>query len=262
MAGPRIRRSLWRNPPPGGEDELVRSPPGAPTKGSNTPTPSPPVSWAQTPADAPAPTPAPPRGTYTDADLQKVTKLALDSFIQGQAHAQGSASATRDIALDGSLKARKPDLYYGCSHMECYHFCRQCEDYFETAGTKGYKRVPFAASFLRERINFCWQQHKTWTERDRANPLTWDKFKAFLRKSLGESTAFVNSIWSKIKRDSQYQQEEVQDWTSHLEHLQSILLEFDTRCTPTEDVLCRHFYEGLRPSIWLWIDEEGWELDG
>ena len=146
--------------------------------------------------------------------------------------------------------------------MECYHFCRQCEDHFETAGAKGHKRVPFAASFLRERINFRWQQHKTRTERDRANPLTWDEFKAFLRKSLGESTAFVNSIWSKIKRDSQYQQEEVQDWASHLEHLQSILLEFDTRCAPTEDVLCRYFYKGLRPSIRLWIDEKGRELDG
>ena len=146
--------------------------------------------------------------------------------------------------------------------MEGYHFCRQCEDYFETAGAKGHKRVLFEASFLRERINFRWQQHKARTERNRANPLTWDKFKAFLRKSLGESTAFVNSIWSKIKRDSQYQQEEVQDWASHLEHLQSILLEFDTRCAPTEDVLCRYFYEGLRPSIRLWIDEEGRELDG
>ena len=84
----------------------------------------------------------------------------------------------------------------------------------------------------------------------------------FSKKVFGKSTVFVNSIWSKIKKDSQYQQEEVQDWASHLEHLQSILLEFDTRCAPTEDVLCRYFYEGLRPSIRLWIDEEGRELDG
>ena len=251
MAGPRICRSPRCNLPPGGEDKLAGSPPGAPTEGSNTPTPSPPVSWAQTPADAPAPTPAPPRGTYTDADLQRATKLALDSFIQGQAYAQGSASATRDEASDRPLKTRNPNLYYRSSHIECYHFCRQCEDHFETASAKGHKRVLFAALFLQKRINFRWQQHKTRTERDRANPLTWDEFKAFLRKSLGESTAFVNSIWSKIKRDSQYQQEEVQDWASHLEHLQSILLEFDTRCAPTEDVLCRYFYKGLRPSIRL-----------
>ena len=106
------------------------------------------------------------------------------------------------------------------------------------------------------------QQLKTRVKLDRAVPLTWDKFKAFLQKSLGESTVFVNSIWSKIKRDSQHQQEEAQDWASHLEHFQSILVEFDPRCAPTEDVLCRYFYEGLRPSIRLWVDEEGRELDG
>ena len=146
--------------------------------------------------------------------------------------------------------------------MECYYFCRQCEDHFETAGATGHKRVPFAASFLRDRTNFRWQQHKRWEERDRAASLNWDKFKAFLQQSLGESTAFVNSIWSKIKRDSQYQQEEVQDWASHLLHLQSVLVEFDTKCAPAEDVLCRYFYEGLRPSIRLWINKEGRKLDG
>ena len=81
MTGPRTRRSPRHNPPPGGEDELAGGLPGAPTKGSNTSTPSPPVSRAQTPADAPAPTPAPSSGTYTDVDLQKATKLALESFV-------------------------------------------------------------------------------------------------------------------------------------------------------------------------------------
>lgn len=40
-------------------------------------------------------------------------------------------------------------------------------------------------------------------------------------------SAVVDTISGKAKRDSQYQQEEVQDWASHLEHLQAILLEFD-----------------------------------
>ena len=69
MAGPRTRRSPCRNPPSGGEDELAGGPPGALTEGSNTPTPFPPVSRAQTPADALTPTPAPSSGTYTDVDL-------------------------------------------------------------------------------------------------------------------------------------------------------------------------------------------------
>ena len=98
--------------------------------------------------------------------------------------------------------------------MECYHFCQQCEDYFATAGATGLNRTPFAASFLRDRMSFRWHQHKL---RSRAvAPLPWNEFKAFLRKSLGDSRSFVDTIWSRIRRDSQYQQEEVQDWASHL----------------------------------------------
>ena len=83
MTGPRTRRSLRCNPPPDGENELAGSLPGALTESSNTPTSSPPVFRAQTPTDAPALTPAPPRGTYTNVDLQKATKLALKLFVQG-----------------------------------------------------------------------------------------------------------------------------------------------------------------------------------
>ena len=69
MTGPRTRHSPRRNLPLDGEDELAGNPPGAPTKNSNTPTPFPPVSRAQIPADAPAPTSAHFRGIYTDVDL-------------------------------------------------------------------------------------------------------------------------------------------------------------------------------------------------
>ena len=81
MARARTCRSSRRNPSPGGEDELAKGPQEAPTKGSNTPTHFSDVSRAQTPADAPAPIIAPLRGTYTDVDLQKATKLTLESFI-------------------------------------------------------------------------------------------------------------------------------------------------------------------------------------
>ena len=81
IAGPRTRHSPCRNPSSGGEDELARGLPEALTKSSNTPTPSPHISRAQTLADAPAPTSAPPRGMYTDVDLQKATKLAPELFI-------------------------------------------------------------------------------------------------------------------------------------------------------------------------------------
>ena len=62
-----------------------------------------------------------------------------------------------------------------------------------------------------------------------------------------------------MRGDSQHQQEEVQDWAAHLEHLQSILLEFDADCAPSEVQLCHIFYDGLRLSVKLWIGKEGWQ---
>ena len=56
MAGPRTCRSLGHNPPLGGEDELARGPSRAPIEGSNTPTPTPPISRAQILSSAQAPT--------------------------------------------------------------------------------------------------------------------------------------------------------------------------------------------------------------
>ena len=54
-------------------------------------------------------------------------------------------------------------------------------------------------------------------------PITWVKFKDFFQNNLGDFRAFIDSIWKKVKRDSQYQDESVQDWAAHLEYLQSIL---------------------------------------
>ena len=86
--------------------------------------------------------------------------------------------------------------------------------------------------------------------------MTWAEFKAFLRKNLRDSRAFVDGIWSKLKRDSQYQLEEVQDWAAHLEYLQSILLEFDNAGAPGESYLIRFFREGLRLSIRAQMEQQ------
>ena len=56
-----------------------------------------------------------------------------------------------------------------------------------------------------------WMQFKRRYRDEEVAFITWTEFKAFLRKNLGESKSFVNSIWKKIKRDSQYQLEEVYD---------------------------------------------------
>ena len=84
----------------------------APTDNNNSPVPIPAVSCAPTAApaqtlvpaeaptsaQAPASTPAPasvpgPPGRYTDEDLQRATKLVLESFIKGQEHGQLQASS-------------------------------------------------------------------------------------------------------------------------------------------------------------------------
>ena len=107
------------------------------------------------------------------------------------------------------LKARTPETYWGKSHMECYHFCQQCEDHFETSGATGMNHTPFAASFLCGSISLRWAQHKR--RHESATPITWLEFKAFLHKDFGSSQAFIDSIWSKFRRDSQNQLEEAQD---------------------------------------------------
>ncbi len=84
----------------------------------------------------------------------------------------------------------------------------------------------------------------------------------FLRKALGDSRTFVDSYSTKIRRDSQYQQEEVLDWVAHLEHLQAVLKEFDPSDAPNEITLIRYFREGLRTSIRAQLNHRGQDLDG
>ena len=105
--------------------------------------------------------------------------------------------------------------------------------------------TPFAASFLRGSISLRWAQHKC--RHESATPITWPEFKAFLRKDLGSSQAFIDSIWSMFRRDSQYQLEEARDWASHFQHLQSILSEFDR--TPNKLIMICYFRKGFKPSI-------------
>lgn len=56
-------------------------------------------------------------------------------------------------------------------------------------------------------------------------------------------------------------QEEVQDWASHLEHLQAILIEFDADGALEESHLIRFFREGIKPSVKAQMEQRGLELD-
>ena len=127
MAGPRTCRNAC----------------GAPTNGSNTPEPIPAVS--RTPTSALVSASGLP-WRYTDEDLQRATKLALELFVKGQEHGQLQANSA---PREQPLKTWFPDLYYRNLHLDCYCFCQQCEDHFETAGANKPNRVSFATSFLR-----------------------------------------------------------------------------------------------------------------
>ena len=91
--------------------------------------------------------------------------------------------------------------------------------------------------------------------------MTWQEFKDFFQKNLKDSKAFINGIWSKMKRDSQYQDKSIQDWAAHLEYLQSILIEFNPDCAPEEDTMIQYFRKGLRPSVQVEMEQRGQKLD-
>ena len=90
--------------------------------------------------------------------------------------------------------------------------------------------------------------------------MTWTKFKDFFRKNLGDDQAFANSICSKFRRDSQYQKELVLDCAAHLEHLQSILLEYDPVGVTNKPIILRYFWEGLKPSVLAKLEHRDLEL--
>ena len=149
-----------------------------------------------------------PIAKYTEEDLQRIFQTVLKAW-----------APPSNGPREKPLKAKLPDVYCGKSHIECYNFCQQCEDYFTIARAKGPNRILFAAFFLRDRINFCWQQYKRKHEAESTVLISWEEFKTFLCQSLGDSQAFVYSYWVKIKKNSQYQHENILDLTAHLEYL-------------------------------------------
>ena len=143
MAEPRTCRSLRYNPLPDDEDELVGGLLEVRIKSSNTPTPSIPVSRAQTPASAQALALLSNKGLF-----QEFMKAYLENQNQNQNQAPPPAPIQAKL-WEQLLKARFPDLYYGNFHLDCYRFCQQCEDHFDTTEANGPNHISFAAFFLR-----------------------------------------------------------------------------------------------------------------
>ena len=160
--GSRPCRSPRRNLPPLDpvEDELAREPGpvGGPHSGSTSPalsrnpTPGPELVPALNPALNPAPVPAPvPAPPASDELFRQFMRAYLESN-------QGPRPPPAE--RERFLKAKVLEVYYGKSYMDCYHFCQQCKDHFETAGATGTNRTPFAAFFLRGSISVRWTQYK------------------------------------------------------------------------------------------------------
>ena len=179
-------RTTWRSPRinpladiPGEQDELARASERSNASSDKAPTPS----------EAPILPLVPPPAKDFFTNFMKV----FMETTQAQALAD---------PRERPLKTRTPETYWGKSHMECYYFCQQYENHFETSDATGMNHTLFAALFFRVSISLRWTQHKC--RHKSTTPITWSELKAFLREDLGNSQAFINSIWSKFRRDSQY----------------------------------------------------------
>lgn len=54
--------------------------------------------------------------------------------------------------------------------MECYHFCQECKEHFDTADADGPNRTSFAASYLRGRNKKAQKEE----ERQRRQGQAWE----------------------------------------------------------------------------------------
>lgn len=70
----------------------------------------------------------------------------------------------------------------------------------------------------------------------------------------------MNNYWEKIKKDFQYQLEEILNCAAHLEYLQAVFREFDSAINPNKKTMIQYFWKSLRlglvgclkPGIRLW----------
>ncbi len=126
------------------------------------------------------PSQAPPLLVSQDPGANRYIQQDLDRIFQMFFHSSKGRSGNK-------FKAKTLDICYDKSHLKCYKLCQQCEDHFATCGAFRPNQILFAAFFLQDQINFCWQQHKRKLEVESSVPISWDKFKVFLWKALGDS---------------------------------------------------------------------------
>ena len=136
-------RSPYVNTLPNSAGELDELAGQGPAKRSN-------VKSNEAPTKAPTPPEAttPPCVPHLSKDFfTKFMKVFMETTqVQAQALAE---------PWERSPKAKIPEIYSRKSHINCYHFCQQCEDYFKTSGATRMNRNPFAATF------FLWKNRLT-----------------------------------------------------------------------------------------------------
>ena len=148
------------------------------------------------------------------------------------------------------LKDRFSDIYQSKTHLEYYNFFQQWKDYFATVGATGPNQVPFTAIFLVDIALFRWQQLQYIIEAKTNVFISWEGFKALFCQNLGKSKAFVDTIWSIIRKNSQHQFKELMDCAAHLNHLQTVLCKFNADVVILKPVLIRLFHNAISPSIY------------
>ena len=144
--------TLLQNPPLCGKNELAVA---ALMKSNNTPT----VSRSPTPAAAVAPPIVFALFSvtqYLEANLQQIFKAGLGFRPSSLFSAPIPPSEQYVSPCKRLLKARIPDVYWDKTHLKYFHFFQQYEDYFATARAKGQNWMPFATTFLKNTVLFCW----------------------------------------------------------------------------------------------------------
>ena len=130
------------------EDELARNP--GPVRGSHSRSTSPAPSWN--------PAPGPDQITtlilasaLALASTNELFKKFMKAYLESNQRLKQSSAE-----YEQPLKAKVPEVYHNKLHMDCYHFCPQCKDHFETIGATGTNRTSFTAFFLCGNISMHW----------------------------------------------------------------------------------------------------------